>query len=202
MSFVVGIQMRRSSESITFYKLNNIAMKHLITHVLLFIICCEALAQSSSGMINFSDTSKWRLIPDRDVCIADTSSAKIDFRSYKLIYNDELYISNYDLQYILYNIKEKSKCQKAPSQENSLIRVFHWEDIYECVKKKIIGRFTVCDPPIRWSPLLCDKCKRNTVNFYYSSPEWTWKERCGISGEMFLCPFCVRQVEFLGGIMN
>lgn len=106
-----------------------------------------------------------------------------------VLYNDELYISNYDLQYILYNIKKKSKWQKAPSQENSLIRVFPWEDIYECVKKKIIVRFTVCDPPIRWSPLLCDKCKRNTVNFYYSSPEWTWKERCGISGEMFLCPF-------------
>ena len=172
-------------------------MKHLILHVIFFMIFCEVFAQSSSGIINFSDTSKYKLIPDRDVCVVDTSSTKIDFRSYKLRYNDDLYISHYDLQYILYNIKKKSKWQKAPSQENSLIRVFPWEDIYECVV-----RFTVCDPPIRWSPLLCGKCKRNTVNFYYSSPEWTWKERCGISGKMFLCPFCVRQVEFLGGIIN
>lgn len=173
------------------------AMKHLITHVLLFMICCEAFAQSSSGMINFSDTSKWKLIPDRHVCIVDTSSKKIDFRSYKLRYNDDLYISHHDLQYILYKINKKSKWQKDPSEENSLIRMFPWEDIYECLKKN-----TVCDPSIRWSPLLCNKCKRHTVYFYYRSPEWTWKERCGISGEMFLCPFCVRQVEFLGGIMN
>ena len=78
--FVVGIQMRPLWKSITFYKLYKIAMKHLILHVIFFMIFCEAFAQSSSGIINFSDTSKYKLIPDRDVCIADTSSAKIDFR--------------------------------------------------------------------------------------------------------------------------
>lgn len=177
-------------------------MKFLTSFILFIILCCETFGQNSSEAFVFLDTTKWKVIPDRNVCIVDTTINKIDVRSYKLIYNEDCYISNYDLKYILYKIETRAKRQKHPSQESSLIRVFPWKDIYECLKNKTIGRFTVCDPPIRWSPLLCDKCKRHTVKFYYSSPEWTWKNRCGISGDMFLCPFCVRQVEFLGGIVN
>ena len=48
----------------------------------------------------------------------------------------------------------------------------------------------------------CPYCGHEMINFFVSSPAWTWKHLCGRAGRLTYCPNCKTQHGFWCQIMN
>ena len=48
----------------------------------------------------------------------------------------------------------------------------------------------------------CPNCGHEMINFFVSSPAWTWKHLCGRAGRLTYCPNCKTQHGFWCQIMN
>lgn len=48
----------------------------------------------------------------------------------------------------------------------------------------------------------CPECGEKRARILFVSPEWTWANMCGVSGEMIICPHCKKQSSFIVGVRN
>jgi len=52
------------------------------------------------------------------------------------------------------------------------------------------------------SSVLCPYCGENIIKIYFHSPTWTWKSLCGRAGDLYICPKCRTQKDFILTKMN
>jgi predicted RNA-binding Zn-ribbon protein involved in translation (DUF1610 family) len=71
---------------------------------------------------------------------------------------------------------------------------FPWEDVLCC--KSI-------EPPDEYKTYRCPYCgEKEVIWIYFKSPDYTWREMCGRSGPLSICPKCARQIKFICYVMN
>ncbi len=167
-------------------------MKALYSIILLFAMT-NLFAQGTIGEQMWSDTSKFKMMPDTNFVMMP--------KGYKMRYNKDLYLSSPDQQYILEAVRTKAKrANSSDERGTAMSQKMPWDDVYKCLTE-LLGNCSVTTR-VRWSPLLCDKCQRHTIVFPFYSPMETWKRMCGRAGLMHLCPYCPRQVDFVCQYMN
>lgn len=167
-------------------------MKPFYTVILLFVIT-NVFAQETIGEQMWSDTSRFKMMPDTSIVMMT--------KGHKLKYNRHLYLSSVDQQLILEAIYRKSKSSHSNDEHGTAMsQKLPWEDVYKCLKN-LFGHYSVTTQ-VRWSPLRCDKCYRHTIVFHFHTPIEVWERMCGRAGMMHLCPYCPRQVDFLCEYMN
>lgn len=79
---------------------------------------------------------------------------------------------------------------KATHKEGNIF--FPWSDVFA----------SMAEEPDRVIEIdeTCPECGKNLVEFFFSTPGWTWEKLCGTAGRMWICPKCGEQVEFYLGI--
>lgn len=71
---------------------------------------------------------------------------------------------------------------------------FPWQDV--------LASMYIRPADVRIRKETCPDCGEPVVTLYFSSPEWTWAEKCGRAGRMKLCLFCPKQLDFDLVMMN
>ena len=71
-------------------------------------------------------------------------------------------------------------------QEVNIVKgVFPWEDVVPCINEKA----EVLESRCFW-------CGRHKKLIYFRSPDRTWKNLCGVSGDLVICEHCKMQYGF------
>lgn len=78
--------------------------------------------------------------------------------------------------------------------ENAGKVFFPWEDVFSSMLEE--------PEKVKRIDRKCPDCGTNLVEFYFSSPDWTWQCLCGRAGVMTICPGCPDQKDFQLHIMN
>ncbi len=72
--------------------------------------------------------------------------------------------------------------------------IFPWEDVFASMKKY--------PEKVCLSSGTYPDCGERLIQLYFSSPDWTWEQRCGRAGDMLVCPQCHAQKDFILKILN
>lgn len=68
---------------------------------------------------------------------------------------------------------------------------FPWKDVEACI-----------DDDAETLKSICPFCWHKKKRIYFRSPDWTWRELCGRSGELIICEHCKLQFDFDCESMN
>ena len=78
--------------------------------------------------------------------------------------------------------------------ESARMIYFPWTDV--------IGSMMAHPEEVRYLETVCPECGEKMIQLEFWSPHWTWRELCGRSGPMLICPNCPRQDSFTLHLMN
>ena len=68
--------------------------------------------------------------------------------------------------------------------------MFPWEDVEACMHNDI-------KPLVNEKPCpICGKPSEELKWINFISPDWTWREKCGVDGKLSICTECHIQVQF------
>lgn len=73
-------------------------------------------------------------------------------------------------------------------------QIFPWEDVLASMRKH--------PEEVCLSAGTCADCGERLIQLYFSSPDWTWEQRCGRAGDILVCPNCHAQKNFILRILN
>jgi hypothetical protein len=76
--------------------------------------------------------------------------------------------------------------------------VFPWNDVLACFRAKLNSKEYAGHLPCPH----CGAASEQLIWISFSSPDWTWKNLCGRSGPLSICPNCRTQVQFVCHIMS
>jgi hypothetical protein len=71
--------------------------------------------------------------------------------------------------------------------------LYPWEDVTPCYQNKLEGKKFIDAYYCR----LCRQKPEKLVWINFKSPQWTWKNMCGVAGYLSICPDCGIQVQFI-----
>ena len=72
--------------------------------------------------------------------------------------------------------------------------IYPWEDV--------LASMIEYPEKVYRSSVLCPNCGEKILKIYFHSPAWTWENLCGRAGDMYICPRCCAQKDFILTRMN
>lgn len=72
--------------------------------------------------------------------------------------------------------------------------IFPWEDVLASMMKH--------PEEVSQTSVSCPNCGEKIIKIYFSSPAWTWKKLCGRAGDMYICPKCHAQKDFIMTLLS
>lgn len=123
----------------------------------------------------------------------------------RLKYNRSLELSKYDLTTICARVRRKARlvgdvccyCSEALLNLNSPIEPIHLREINTFFEEVVTDKYKMLRSGIRWSNTKCDRCRKHTILFNFASAEVFCGRTAGKEGIMIICPYCIRQVDFI-----
>lgn len=71
---------------------------------------------------------------------------------------------------------------------------FNWEDVTTSMRRNYQRVERLNEK--------CGSCHHYLYSIWFVSPDWTWEQMCGTAGDMTICPYCSKQIEYQAAFRN